>query len=270
MRAVLLLGADRRWPPALTSALTRRRCAVAGGAVAVLVLASSFIPLRTGIAGFASWARGAGALGVAAFALAHVLCALLLIPSWPLRVRAGFVYGAAWGFGLGLTSSLAGATLAFLVSRLALRERVVRSITREPRLAALDDAIAANGLWTVFLLRLSPVIPNELINYALGATRIRMRDYMLASVVGMLPLTASYAWFGSALTALSELGHRPAAPGVIGQLVWWTGLATTIVLAVGSTRLARGALERALGANGGRRDLDLAAKDRAGVLVGDG
>jgi uncharacterized membrane protein YdjX (TVP38/TMEM64 family) len=271
MRAGLLLSAERRWPPALASAITRRRCAVACGVVALLVLASLFIPLRSGVAGFAAWARGAGALGIAAFAAAHVLCALLLVPSWPLRVSAGFVYGGAWGFGLGLSSSLAGAILAFLASRLVLRDRVVRRIASEPRLMALDEAIAANGLWTVFLLRLSPVFPNELVNYALGATRIGLRDYALASLVGMLPLTASYAWLGSLLTAVGDLaGSRPVATGVIGQLIWWSGLATTIALAVASTQLARGALERALGARGARRDLGLARKDRAGVLVSDG
>lgn len=271
MRAGLVPSAESPNAPALASAFTGRSCALACGLVAVLVVAALFFPLRTGVADFASWARGAGVLGVLAFALAHILCALLLIPSWPLRVSAGFVYGAIGGFALALSSSLAGATLAFLAARVVLRKRIARRIAREPRLVALDQAIAGNGLWTVFLLRLSPLLPNELVNYGLGATRVGLRDYALASLVGMLPLTASYAWVGSLLTAVSDLkGGRPVVTGILGQLIWWGGLATTILLAIASTYLARGALDRTLGATAARRGLDLPGKDRAGVLVSNG
>jgi uncharacterized membrane protein YdjX (TVP38/TMEM64 family) len=271
MQAGLVASADSRIPPASAPAFSGRSCALACGLVVVLVVAALLFPLRAGVAELASWARGAGFPGVLAFAVAHVLCALLLIPSWPLRVSAGFVYGAVGGLALALSSSLVGATLAFLAARVVLRERIARRIAREPRLVALDEAIAGNGLWTVFLLRLSPLLPNELVNYGLGATRVGFRDYALASLVGMLPLTASYAWVGSLLTAVSDLtAGRPAVTGILGQLIWWGGLGTTILLAIGSTYLARGALDRTLVAKAGRRDLAAASKDGARVLVSDG
>lgn len=225
-----------------------RRAIVGWCAVAALVVAALCFPLRSWVADFAMWARGAGALGVLALALAHVVCALLLIPAWPLRVGAGFVYGPAWGFAVAGVSSFAGAMLAFLAGRRLLRERIARRIAREPRLAALDETIGADGVWMVFLLRLSPLFPNEVVNYGLGATRIRTRDYALASMLGMVPLTATYAWVGSLLTAVSDIASGgPMAMGAIGHIAWWGGLAATIGVAVASARLARHALDRSLG-----------------------
>jgi uncharacterized membrane protein YdjX (TVP38/TMEM64 family) len=169
---------------------------------------------------------------------------MLLIPAWPLRVGAGLVYGAAWGFAIAVVSSFAGATCAFLAGRRVLRAYVAKRIARDPRFAALDQALAVSGLWIVLLLRLSPVLPNEVVNYGLGATRVRLRDYVAASFVGMIPLTATYAWLGSSLTAMSDLAvGRPAAAGAVGQLIWWGGLAASVALAVTTTLLARRALD---------------------------
>jgi uncharacterized membrane protein YdjX (TVP38/TMEM64 family) len=213
------------------------------------VVAAPFVPLCTWAADFAVWARGAGLAGAAAFAFAHAACALLLIPAWPLRVGAGFVYGPAWGFVVASTSSFAGAMLAFAVGRRVLRARIERRIAREPRLVALDELVRGGGAWIVFLLRLSPLFPNEVVNYGLGATRVRTRDYAVASLIGMLPLTATYTGVGSLLTAVDDIARgRTVATGPVGQVVWWSGLAATIAVAVASARLARRALGRSAGA----------------------
>jgi uncharacterized membrane protein YdjX (TVP38/TMEM64 family) len=215
--------------------------------VATLVLGALWLPMGTWVGDIATWARAAGVLGVAVFALAHVACALLLIPAWPLRVGAGLVYGPVWGFALAAASSFVGAMLAFFVGRRILRARIARRIAREPRLVALDEMIEGGGQWIVFLLRLSPLFPNEVVNYGLGATRVRTRDYAIASFVGMLPLTATYTWVGSLLTAVGDIaGGRPMATGAIGQVLWWSGLAATVAVVVVGAQLARRALERSV------------------------
>jgi uncharacterized membrane protein YdjX (TVP38/TMEM64 family) len=229
-------------PPAPRARLPGRAIAGWGGFLALLA-AAPFLPLATWAVQFTTWARGAGLAGAAAFALAHVACALLLVPAWPLRVGAGFVYGPAWGFAVAAGSSFAGAMLAFVAGRRLLRARIERRIAREPRLVALDELVRGGGAWIVLLLRLSPLFPNELVNYGLGATRVRARDYALASLVGMLPLTAAYTWVGSLLTAVDDLARgRPLAGGAIGQVVWWGGLLATVAVAAGTGRLARRAL----------------------------
>jgi len=225
----------------------RQRLSIVLGTAAVLGVAALAFPLGGWVSAFVGWARGAGALGVVAFVLAYVLCALLLVPGWPLRVGAGLVYGPALGFAIAAPSTFVAATLAFLVGRRLLRGRIAERIARDPRLGAVDDAVARNGLFIVVLLRLSPLFPNELVNYGLGATRVRLRDYALASFVGLVPLTATYTWLGSLLTAVSELDHgRPRLAGPFGQALWWVGLAATVATAVLLTRLAGRALDREL------------------------
>jgi uncharacterized membrane protein YdjX (TVP38/TMEM64 family)/1-aminocyclopropane-1-carboxylate deaminase/D-cysteine desulfhydrase-like pyridoxal-dependent ACC family enzyme len=223
-----------------TSARARRRLVALGCAAAALVAAGSLLPLRAGLASLAGWARGAGPLGVAAFAAAQVLCALLLVPGWPLRVGAGLVYGPAWGLAVTVPSSFAGATCAFLAGRRFLRGRIAARIAREPRLAAVDDAVGGGGLWIVFLLRLSPLFPNEVVSYGLGATRVRLRDYAAASFVGMIPFTVAYTWAGALLTSPGALAARHAAPGgPLATALAWGGAAASAALAFVVGRLAR-------------------------------
>lgn len=83
----------------------------------------------------------------------------------------------------------------------------------KPKLAAIDAAIAEHGFKIVLLLRLSPVFPFNLLNYALGLTRVQVRDYVLASFIGMLPGTALYVYLGSLVTRASELIHTPMRAG---------------------------------------------------------
>ena len=222
-------------------------------AVACLAGAALLFPLHGGLTALVSWARGAPALGVVAFVLAQVLSAIFLVPSWPLRVGAGFVYGAALGLAIAVPASFAATTVAFLLGRRVLRGRIASRIAGDPQLAAIDDAIATGGPWIVLLLRLSPLFPNEVVNYALGATRVRFREYALASLVGMLPLTAAYTWVGSLPTALGDVTNsRPVPTGALGQVLWWGGLAATIGVAIVAAVLARRSLERALGARAAR------------------
>src|SRR5690242_7171565 len=158
--------------PRARPALTPPPAAAIGGALACLGGIVLLVPLHgRGVAQLVAWARGAPALGVVAFVLAQVLSTVLLVPSWPLRVAAGFVYGAAWGFAIGVPASFAATTAAFLLGRRLLRGRIAERIAGEPRLLAIDEAIGEGGPWIVLLLRLSPAFPNELVNYALGATR---------------------------------------------------------------------------------------------------
>jgi uncharacterized membrane protein YdjX (TVP38/TMEM64 family) len=221
----------------------RRAVAAILGATA-LVAAAALLPIRPWLASFAVWARGAGTAGLLGFALAQVACTLLLVPTWPLRVAAGFVWGFAGGFALVMPTSVAASVLAFMAGRRLLRERVAHRVAREPRLRALDSAVAGSGFWMVLLLRLSPVIPNEVVNYGLGLTRVPLGEYALASFLGMIPATATYVAAGSLVTAAAELAAVPSQLVLARRAVTLVGLAATIAFAVLGARLVRRALER--------------------------
>jgi uncharacterized membrane protein YdjX (TVP38/TMEM64 family) len=193
------------------------------------------------------WIRGAGVLGVVVYAFAYLGATLLLLPGSILTLAAGFVYGPIWGTLLVSPVSVLAATLAFVLGRGIARGWVARRIGGHPRFRAVDEAIGDSGFKIVLLLRLSPIVPFNLLNYGLGLTRVSLRDYVIASWLGMLPGTFLYVYLGSLVTSASELasGKRPSS-GPWGQLLYWGGLVATLVLTVVITRIARRALAHAL------------------------
>src|SRR5262249_3259422 len=98
----------------------------------------------------------------------------------------------------------------------------------------------------VLLLRLSPVFPFNVLNYALGLTRIKFWPYVLASWLGMLPGTVMYVYLGSALGSLAKLGSEPAEEGIGQKAFFWFCLAATVVVTVVITRMARRTLAAAV------------------------
>lgn len=193
------------------------------------------------------WIRGAGAAGVGVFAAAYVTATALLLPGSVLTLGAGFAYGPIVGTLLVSPISILAATVSFLLARFVARGWVSRKVARDPRFSAIDAAVGTSGFKIVALLRLSPVLPFSALNYALGLTRVSLRDYVLGSWLGMLPGTVLYVYLGSLVTSASELasGSRPDA-GPWGRVLYWGGLAATLLVTVVLTRVAKRALASAL------------------------
>jgi uncharacterized membrane protein YdjX (TVP38/TMEM64 family) len=105
-------------------------------------------------------------------------------------------------------SSIASATLAYLIARYFARDAIERRIARNPKFRALDDAIGKKGWRIVALLRLNPMVPFSFSNYIYGLTRIKFWQYIVASAVGMLPCTFMYVYLGHA-GRLAFGGDRP-------------------------------------------------------------
>ena len=220
------------------------------GAVVALASASSvaalFVPAAPWTADLFAWLRQAGALGVLVYAAVFIVAAICLVPGSILTVGAGVAYGLVWGTVVASTTSAIAATAAFLVARTIARRRVARWAASDPRFAALDAAIGGDGLKLVILVRLSPLIPFNVLNYALGLTRVRLRDYALGSFLGMLPVTVLYVYVGSLAGQLASIARGTATGGPLRHVVSAIGLAATIAATVYVTRLARRALEGAL------------------------
>jgi uncharacterized membrane protein YdjX (TVP38/TMEM64 family) len=138
-----------------------------------------------------------------------------------------------------------GSGAAFLTGRYFARDWIESRLESNPRFAAVDRAVAKDGLKITFLLRLSPVFPFNFINYALGLTQVSFRDYMLAAF-GMLPGTLLYVYYGRVIGDVAAL-----AGGAAPERSWasWgvtiLGLAATIAVMAIVTRTARRALGEA-------------------------
>ena len=216
----------------------RRRVILSGLLVAAVAALLLLAPWKAWLAGLSGWARDAGPEGVAAFVLAYAAGSVLALPVWPLTVAAGVAYGAWGGFALALPAGAAGASLAFLAGRTLFRGAVARRVARDPRLAALDEAVSRQGAFLVVLLRLSPFAPYNVVNYVLSASRLGVFAFAGASIVGMAPITFAWAWAGATFGSLEGVaGRPPAGPGE--QALRWAGLLATVAVVVLLGRMAR-------------------------------
>jgi uncharacterized membrane protein YdjX (TVP38/TMEM64 family) len=214
--------------------------------IAVLCAAAAVLPLGSNLSSFLHWMRGLGYWAPLLLIVAYVAASLLFIPGLLLSIGAGFLFGVVAGTLTVSIGSVLGATAAFVVGRTLLRSSVEQMIASKPTFAALDRAVGRDGFKIVLLARLSPVLPYNLLNYALGLTPVRLVDFVLASWIGMLPATTVYVYFGSTLANLAELDGSTATTGTAQRVLYVLGLVATVFVAVYLTRLARRAWRGAL------------------------
>ena len=196
---------------------------------------------------FAAWVGTLGVWGPIVFIAGYAIATVVFIPGSVLTLAAGAIFGLLKGIIIAFTAAVAGSTLAFLVSRHIARDAIERRLADNPRFSAIDRAVNVQGRKIVFLLRLSPVFPFNLLNYALGLTNVRFVDYMVASL-GMLPGTLLYVYYGKLAGDVAALaGGAASEKGVAGYAVLILGLAATIFVTTIVTRIARRALRETTG-----------------------
>jgi uncharacterized membrane protein YdjX (TVP38/TMEM64 family) len=143
---------------------------------------------------------------------------LFFVPGSPVTLAAGALFGPLWGAVYSLIGATGGATLAFLASRYLAGAWVERHLG--PRLAGLKGGIEAEGWRFVAFVRLVPLFPFNLLNYALGLTRVPLRTYVITTFACMAPGAAAFAYLGYA--------GRAALEGS-------TGWVTTAITALGAS-----------------------------------
>lgn len=191
---------------------------------------------------FAQWVETLGFWGPLVFILGYAAATVAFIPGSLLTLTAGAIFGLLEGTLYVFVGATLGTTLAFLVSRYLARGAIERRLESYPKFATIDKAVAEQGLKVVLLLRLSPVFPYNLLNYALGLTRVKLRDYVLAAF-GMIPGTFLYVYYGKALGSLAAVaGGAEVEKGAASWILLGVGLAATIIVTTIVTRIARRAL----------------------------
>ena len=219
------------------------RVALAIVVIVVLVLAGKRLAVL--VPQFAEYINSLGAIGAVVFVLGYVLACIAFVPASILTLAAGAIFGLAKGIALVFVAAMLGATAAFLIARYVARGAIEKRVGGNPRFAALDAAIGAQGRRIVFLLRLSPLFPFSLLNYALGLTRVTFADYVIGNV-GMLPGTVLYVYYGRLVGDVAALAGGVQAPKDAGYYaVLILGLVATVVVTTIVTRTARTALHDA-------------------------
>ncbi len=213
--------------------------------VAGLLASAWLLPIKQYLFTLLEWTHGLGSWGPVFVACFYIIAAVLFIPGSVLTLGAGFLFGVAVGTVTVWIGANLGACAAFIVGRTIARNWVAQKVAGNPKFAAIDEAVGKEGFKIVLLLRLSPAFPFNLLNYALGLTKVSFGKYVLANMIGMAPATLMYVYFGSAARSLADVAAGRVEQGSAGQVFFWFGLAATIAVAVFVTRLAGKSLKAA-------------------------
>ena len=174
------------------------------------------------------------------FVLLYIVSCVAMIPGSVLTLGGGAIFGLVEGSIYVSIGATLGATAAFLSGRYFARDWVTAKIGAHPTFAALDQAVAAEGWRIVMLTRLCAIFPFFMLNYGYGLTRISLRQYVVATWIGIIPGSTVLVYLGSlaqtSTKTASSIGWAWKAFALISVL------ATTIYL----TRVARQALVKKL------------------------
>lgn len=202
---------------------------------------------RNALLSFVAYVRGAGLPGVVALLGFDVVWALAAAPLWVMAAVAGYVYGFPLGLAVVAPSATVASCVAFLVGRLVSTHLLPDRGAGSPREVAVRRAIEADGRRIAFLLRLTPMLPQNVLTYVMASTSLGLGDFALASAGGLLPLLAFNAYVGSLVGDAAALlsGETPD----VGPAKWLAlggGLLAGGVAIFVIARAARRALARAL------------------------
>jgi uncharacterized membrane protein YdjX (TVP38/TMEM64 family) len=223
---------DRAWLFAVVAGLAL--------ALAAIGFAWSVLPVRQWTDEFETSIQRLGAWAPVVFALVYVAAVVALVPASTVTLAAGLVFGFA-GLPVAFASATIASACAFLISRYLIAGRMKRWVADLPKSRALYRAIGEGGWRIVLLLRLSPIMPFSILNYALGATEIRFWPYCLATLIGIIPALTFYVYLG----ALGEAALASAPLGLARTLLLLLGLVATLAAAVYLARKARAELAKA-------------------------
>lgn len=172
------------------------------GRILLLALLAAGIALaviyrdRFDVAALEAWIGEAGAVAPLAFMALYAIAAVLFLPGSVMTLAGGALFGPVLGTFYNLTGATLGAALAFLVARYLASDWVAQRTGG--RLKQLIQGVEAEGWRFVAFVRLVPLFPFNLLNYALGLTRIRFLHYLIATWICMLPGALAYTYLGYA------------------------------------------------------------------------
>lgn len=200
------------------SSVPPRRWMVLLSAVVILVAVAVLVPLPTAVQ-LRDWATSVGPWFPLAFLGAHIVVTIFPFPRTAFTLAAGLLFGPALGIAIAVVASTVSAVAALLLVRAAGWQ--LNRLVPHPRVDSLDARLRRRGWPAVVSMRLIPAVPFSVLNYAAGASAVRLAPYTLATLAGLVPGTAAVVVLGDALTGdvsplLLLVSVCTAAVGVAG------------------------------------------------------
>ena len=175
----------------------------------------------------------------------YIVASIVLAPAFVLTFAAGAIFGLWRGTLVVFVGAVLGSSAVYALAAPLARSRVLRWLDRDPRIAAARRAVVGRSAWIMFLLRLSPLVPYNFLNYALALSGVRYRDFLVASI-GMIPAIVMYVYYGKVAGDVALLAAGVAPPrGPEYYVLLVVGLVATVAATTMITRVARKAIAEA-------------------------
>ncbi|PSS33900.1 TVP38/TMEM64 family membrane protein like [Actinidia chinensis var. chinensis] len=218
----------------------------------IVAIATAFLtlPVEKILKDFLLWVeQDLGPWGPLVLAVAYIPLTVLAVPASILTLGGGYLFGLPVGFVADSIGATVGAGSAFLLGRTIGRSFVTSKLKDYPQFRAIAIAIQRSGFKIVFLLRLVPLLPFNVLNYLLSVTPVSLGEYMLASWLGMMPITLTLVYVGTTLKDLSDVTHGWHDFSKTRWAMIIAGFVMSVVLLVCVTKVAKAALNKALAEN---------------------
>ena len=165
------------------------------------------------------WLHQMGYWAPILYILIYAIATLCILPSTPLNLTGGAIFGSVWGTVWTSIAAILAAVLSFGFSRTIGRNLVAQKLAGKWQ--KIDREMHQGGFFYMFAIRLLPLIPYGIVNFTAGLTSIKFRDYFLGTLFGTVPGILPFVMMGAGLTALKQGDVFPLliALALIGILV---------------------------------------------------
>jgi uncharacterized membrane protein YdjX (TVP38/TMEM64 family) len=194
------------------------------------------------------WFKGFGIWSPVLFAIALSLAIVLLLPTPFVKVGAGAIFPFWIAVAVNFVASMVGGLIAFVLGRWLFRDSIKEAIQNDKRMLNIESALDEDAMRISVLVRLSPILPDEWLNYIMSATPVSMRVFVLSNISSLI-YCIIYAYYGYALgsIALSRSGMAGLTQSSGGLLLLLMGIIATVIATVIVTRTSIRVLKEAIG-----------------------
>ena len=182
------------------------------------------------------------------FTIALSLAIVLLLPTPFVKVGAGAIFPFWMAVVVNFVASMVGGFIAFVLGRWLFRESIHEAIQKDERMVNIESALGEDAMRISVLVRLSPILPDEWLNYIMSATPVTLRVFLLSNLSSLI-YCLIYAYYGHALgsIALSRSGMEGLTESSGGLLLLLLGIIATVLATVIVTRTSIRVLKDAIG-----------------------
>ena len=194
------------------------------------------------------WFKGFGIWSPVLFTVALSLAIVLLLPTPFVKVGAGAIFPFWIAVAVNFVASMIGGLIAFILGRWLFRDSIQEAIANDQRMVNIEAALGEDAMRISVLVRLSPILPDEWLNYIMSATPVTLRVFLLSNVSSII-YCIIYAYYGHALgsIALSRSGMAGLTQSNGGLMLLLLGIVATVIATVIVTRTSIRVLKEAIG-----------------------